>query len=51
MDTVSLFTADNDVPRKADREIVSSFSGVKCSRLARSPVMKDRCNRQRGYEH
>ena len=43
VDTATHFT-DDKVPPKADREIVSSFSGVKASCLARSPVMKECCH-------
>ena len=43
VDTATRFT-DDDVPPKADREIVSSFSDVKASCLASSPVMKKRCD-------
>ena len=41
VDTFIRFTDDN-VPPKADREMVSSFSGVKCNCLARSSVTKER---------
>lgn len=43
VDTATRFT-DDDVPPKVEREIVPSFSGVKYSCLARSPVMKERCD-------
>ena len=43
VDTATHFT-DDDVPAKAEREIVSSISDVKSSCLARSSVMKERCD-------